>query len=429
MSQFIINCIRYIVTQSLYFIGGFCPRSRKAVMGCYKNKFADNSKYLFLHWQQALTIRAIWISGDKVLVNQLVEQGYEAYTRWSFKGIYHALTAKYYVYNSYIGDINQYFARGAIKINLWHGSPLKRIEFDINNGPLFKVYHPQTLHDKFISAAQYHQQKVRPDHMIAPSDLVARLFAGAFKISEQQMILTGNPRTDYYQAYNQSNNQGKNQIQKSQQNTPLPDQQSLIDELKLINNVKQVILYAPSWRDSSALTTDSSNKAVSANPYVNAIDFTALSASLIDNNQLLLFRLHPNEAHLANDIQHFPNIINISDWQDTYEIINDVDLLITDYSSLYIDMLQTKADIVFFQFDQQAYQSDSRQCYPYADDLPMAGEVFTEFAQLNLYLSNLSQNTNISSLTNKKNRAELAQLYWQYQHNDCFKQLDKLVSA
>ena len=166
MSQFILSCVRYLVTQTVYFIAGFSPRSRKAVMGCYKNKFADNSKYLFLHWQQALTIRAIWISGDKQLVQQLNHQGYEAHYRWSLKGIYHALTAKYYVYNSYIGDVNQYLARGAIKINLWHGSPLKRIEFDINNGPLLKVYHPTSLKEKFVSTTQYHQQKIRPDYMI-----------------------------------------------------------------------------------------------------------------------------------------------------------------------------------------------------------------------------------------------------------------------
>ncbi|WP_285164823.1 CDP-glycerol glycerophosphotransferase family protein [Shewanella goraebulensis] len=427
MSQFILSCVRYLVTQTVYFIAGFSPRSRKAVMGCYKNKFADNSKYLFLHWQQALTIRAIWISGDKQLVQQLNHQGYEAYYRWSAKGIYHALTAKYYVYNSYIGDVNQYLAKGAIKINLWHGSPLKRIEFDINNGPLLKVYHPETLQDKFISNTQFHQQKVRPDYMIAPSDLVVSLFAGAFKMNPQQMILSGNPRTDYYRRYPQAN-------QKSNQQG-----HSFIEGLKQTYQVKQVLLYAPSWRDSTLLNDTKANSSTSTagdshpspkiNPYTQAIDFEALSACLVANDQLLLLRLHPNEAELAKAIDNHPNILNISDWQDTYEIINDVDLLITDYSSLYIDMLQTKANIVFFQFDQQEYQSDSRQCYPYADDLPMAGEVVTNYLQLVEYLQNLSQNTNIASLTNKKNRAELAQLYWQYQHNESFIQLDKLVSA
>ncbi|WP_153914293.1 CDP-glycerol glycerophosphotransferase family protein [Shewanella sp. TC10] len=416
MSQFIFNCIKFVVTQSLYFIAGFSPRSRKAVMGCYKNKFADNSKYLFLHWQRAMTIRAIWVSGDKDVVKTLNLQGFEAYYRWSLKGIYHALTAKYYVYNSYIGDVNQYFARGAIKINLWHGSPLKRIEYDINNGPLLKVYHPKTLRDKFVSSTQFHQQKIRPDHMVAPSDLVAQLFAGAFRINPQQMILSGNPRTDYFKRYPQQSNSIKNDLKLS-----------LIDELKQINQVKQVILYAPSWRDNSALAKTS--KSVGSNQYSTAIDFKALSASLVKNQQLFLLRLHPNEAELAQAMVNHPNILNISDWQDTYEIINDIDLLITDYSSLYIDMLQTKADIVFFQFDQQEYQSDSRQCYPYADNLPMAGEVLTEYHQLADYLENLSQNPNIISLANKKNRAELAQLYWQYQHNECFKQLDKLVSA
>ncbi|MBQ4888462.1 CDP-glycerol glycerophosphotransferase family protein [Shewanella sp. MMG014] len=404
MGQYIVNSIRFVVTQSIYFIAALFPRTQKAVMGSYKNKFADNSKYLYLHWQQAKTIRSIWISGDKDVIAQLTIQGYEAYYRWSIKGIFHALTAKYYVYNSYIGDVNQYFANGAVKINLWHGSPLKRIEYDINNGPLFSIYHPQSLHQKFVSVTQYHQQRVAPDYMIAPSDLVSALFATAFHINEHHMLLSGNPRTDFYQRY--------------------PKSTSIIQTLKQNNNVSQVLLYAPSWRDSGI----ADDRETRTNPYLQAINFESLSEALVYNKQLLLLRLHPNEAELAKDISHYPNIINISDWQDTYEIINEVDLLITDYSSLYIDMLQTRADIVFFQFDHQQYQADSRQCYPYAENLPMAGEVIFEFDALLSYLHVMAESPNIASLTHKKNRAELTQLYWQYQHIESFTVLDNLVS-
>ncbi|WP_144209708.1 CDP-glycerol glycerophosphotransferase family protein [Shewanella donghaensis] len=401
MSQFIINSIRYVVTQVLYFFSGFFPRQHKAVMGCYKNKFADNSKYLYLHWQQKQVIRAIWISGSRITVNELSLQGYEAYHRWSLNGIYHALTAKYYIYNSYIGDINQYLAKGAIKINLWHGSPLKRIEFDINNGPLFKVYHPQNLAEKLTSASLFHQQNIAPDNMVAPSELVSKLFASAFKINEAKMLHCGNPRTDYFKKY--------------------PQADSLIDELKQLNNVETVILYAPSWRDSTALANNTSN------PYLKAFDFKALSSQLVNNEQLLLLRLHPNEAYLADGFSDYDNIINISDWQDTYEIIDDVDLLITDYSSLYIDMLQTKAGIIFYQFDQLEYQTDSRQCYDYAENIPPAGVVITDFIELMSYLDTFKFSSD--DPVDKKNRAELTQLYWQYQQTNAFERLDEFVNA
>ncbi|MDO6775858.1 MULTISPECIES: CDP-glycerol glycerophosphotransferase family protein [unclassified Shewanella] len=404
MSQFIANSIKYVMTQSVYFLSGLTPRTRKAVMGCYKNKFADNSKYLFLHWQRTKTIRAIWISGDGDVISALNQQGYEAYHRWSAKGIYHALTAEFYFYTSYIGDINQYFAKGATKVNLWHGSPLKRIEYDINNGPLLTIYHPKSLSEKLNSASLYHQQKVKPDHMIAPSDLVANLFASAFNINLNQMLNCGNPRTDYYSHYPESN--------------------SLADELKQINHADSIILYAPSWRDASALAEKQSN------PYLQAFDFELLSAYLVANKQLFLLRLHPNEAQLGNDISNYPNIINISDWQDTYEIINEVDLLITDYSSLYIDMLQSQADIVFYQFDQQQYSTDSRQCYDYAASIPAAGRVITEFSQLMAYLAtSLDKNDASQQAEHKKNRAELSQLYWQYQHINVFDCLDEFVKA
>ncbi|UXM80849.1 CDP-glycerol glycerophosphotransferase family protein [Shewanella seohaensis] len=121
------NLALALVKKCIFALSWLVPRNaNKAVLGCYKNRFADNSKYLFLHWQQTHFMQTIWISGDKALIHALRQQGYTAHSRWSLLGIYHALTAKYYVYNSYIGDINQWLAAGAIRINLWHGSPLKK---------------------------------------------------------------------------------------------------------------------------------------------------------------------------------------------------------------------------------------------------------------------------------------------------------------
>ena len=74
----ILLLLRLTITQLIYILSDFIPRRHKAVMGCYKDKFADNSKYLFLHWQQQKTIRAIWISADKQLVKRLQTLGYEA---------------------------------------------------------------------------------------------------------------------------------------------------------------------------------------------------------------------------------------------------------------------------------------------------------------------------------------------------------------
>lgn len=129
-------------------------------------------------------MHVIWISGDASLVNALRKKGFIAYERWSLEGVYHALTARFYIYNSYIGDVNQWFASGSIKINLWHGSPLKRIEFDIDHGPLAHKYQSNSYWQKTWHSLLYHQEYVRPQLMLSPSPLVDRLFCSAFRLQK-----------------------------------------------------------------------------------------------------------------------------------------------------------------------------------------------------------------------------------------------------
>lgn len=399
----ILLFIRFAITQLIYTLSGFTPRSHKAVMGCYKDKFADNSKYLFLHWQQQQTLRAIWISADKQVVKRLQTQGFEAYLRWSLLGVWHAATAKFYVYNSYIGDVNQYLAKGAVKINLWHGSPLKQIEFDISNGPLFQVYHPESLNQKLMAKVLYHQQHVRPNLMLAPSDKVKKLFSSGFRISDEQFLTCGNPRTDYYQRY-----KSKDWLQ-----------------LQLPPNTRQVILYAPSWRDSHLNTA--------TNIYTQAIDFERLSAQLQKSNQCLLLRLHPNEAHLATELSQYQNIINVTFWDDIYGILEKIDLLITDYSSIYIDALQYSCEIAFFLFDKAHYQAECRSEYPYVAKLPKAGIDLITFKDLQDYLNefadkqeDLTQREAINWLQGST-RSRLMSTFWQYKSRCAFDCLDAFV--
>jgi CDP-glycerol glycerophosphotransferase (TagB/SpsB family) len=400
----ILLFIRLIIIQLAYTISGFTPRSHKAVMGCYKDKFADNSKYVFLHWQQQKTIRAIWISGDRQIIKRVQSHGHEAYFRWSILGVLHALTAKYYVYNAYIGDINQYLAKGAVKINLWHGSPLKKIEFDINNGPLFQVYHPENILQKFTAKAQYHQQYIKPDLMIAPSDTVKQLFGSSFRLSQVQFLTCGNPRTDYYQRYQSHDWQ----------------------QLQLPSNTQQVILYAPSWRDSHLENT-------SDNIYTQAIDFEGLSAQLQQSNQCLLLRLHPNEAHLATEISLYPNIIDVTFWDDIYGIIDKIDLLITDYSSVYIDALQYQCAIAFFLFDKAHYQAQCRSEYPYVAHLPKAGIDLFTFTDLQDYLIEFADQrhdvveSKTPQMVQDSARSRLINTFWQYQSRSGLDCLDAFV--
>lgn len=400
-------CTRKLV----YQLSKLLPRNpNKAVFGSYKELFSDNSKYLYKHWQQQAFIRCIWISGNQDVIKQLNGNKQEAYYRWSLLGIYHALTAKYYFYNSYIGDINQWLAGGAIKINLWHGSPIKKIEFDIDNGPMAEVFNPQGRLAQFKQSMLAHQQHVKPDLMLSPSPLIDTLFSSAFRLEASQLLRCGNPRTDYYRTET-------NQQRSSQQTQAHSKELAALRQQIQSQQYQQVILYAPSWRDSDQ----------GDNPYRNAFDWAALSGHLKQHNQLFLLRLHPNEAALAKQFSHYPNIINISTMGDVYGLLGNVDLLITDYSSLFIDVLPLNIPVSFYLFDKVHYQQNCRSMYGYANSMPNIGPESLSFKELLTQL----QPASINQLTTQYKEPYLAvsKMYWGESTTSSFKVLEDWIKS
>jgi CDP-glycerol glycerophosphotransferase (TagB/SpsB family) len=48
---------------------------------------------------------------------------------------------------------------------------------------------------------------------------------------------------------------------------------------------------------------------------------------------------------------------------DPYTFLKEIDLLITDYSSIYSDYLMLNRPSVLFPFDFEEYSQDTRECY------------------------------------------------------------------
>ncbi len=416
-----------LIGQCLYLASGVISfilvrDNNKVVFGCYKNKFSDNAKYLYLHWHKTQFKRVIWISGDPKVIAKLKQQQMEAYPRWSIQGIWHSLTAKYFCYTSYIGDVNQHLAMGAFKINLWHGSPMKKIEFDIDTGPLTKVYQQIEAGNGVESylagqacnvwrKIRYHQEYIKPDLMLSPSPLIDKLFCSAFRLNKETLLRTGFPRTDYYRLYSDmsANHVFDNQGHKHE-----------------FHHYDKLVLYAPSWRDY-LLDENSQQRSskLGANPYQAAIDWQAMSNTLVKANSLLLVRFHPNEAHLGESIKDYPNIIDISARDDVYDLLHAINLLITDYSSLFIDILPLNAEIAFFQFDHYQYQRDCRGQYDDYKAINFPIKTLYEQEALLTYIAAPS----VSRQAIKNKYQNMSNLFWQLGLPSSFTAISKAISA
>ena len=408
--QIMANLILMILRKVIYYASAVSPRCEKAVIGSYKNQFSDNAKYLYIHWQQTQFIRAIWISGNPEVISELNKKGFEAYHRRSFLGLFHCLTAKYYFYNSYIGDISQNLAKGAIKVNLWHGSPLKKIEFDITSGPLTNTFQASNSISKLTNSLRYHQQHIKPDLMLSPSPMMDKLFTSAFRLTDKHMLRSGNPRTDYHKRY--------------------PEQKLSFTNI-FNHHFDKVIMYAPTCKDRM---TENENKIT--NFYELAFNWKTLSEHLIRNNQLFLIRLHPNEAHLGQQFNQYPNIVDISQWQDIYANMHEIDLLITDQSSLCIDFLLNQTPTLFYIPSEEEptpqkkpSQESYRDIYDYVDTLPLFGNDRTmKVSGFEALLMKLESDESfyISAEQSQKYK-QLSNLFWSEYASDAFDVIEKQI--
>lgn len=371
------------VGKLIFWLSGLMPRNpRKLCVGAYKNRFTDNGKYLYLHFANQLGLEVIWISADAALVRTLKSRGLMAARRWSAQGIWHALTAGVYCYTSYVGDINQWLGNGATRVNLWHGSPLKTIEFDIKSGPMAERFTPPFTLAKRL---EYHQEYLKPDLMLAPSETVRDCFSSAFRIPVSQIAIADNPRTRFYELSPRAK----------------PHRPS--------HWRPRLILYAPSWKDNGNIK-----------PLTDTLAPMKLEYILQKLDATLLVRLHPNEVHMTTGLTSFNGIEDISHREDIYDLLPSLSLLITDYSSIYIDALKYDIPLAFYRDDNEGFMQTCRKAYDFTESLEPPGPVVTNSAELCAFLED--ENCFSRSLAAEA-RHQHRSLYWQSPLPDPFKEL------
>ncbi len=220
------------------------------------------------------------------------------------------------------GFFTSYFKiENVITINLWHGIPLKsmglmnKTEKDILEG-------------------------VQSDYFISTSEFYNTIMNSCVALKSSNYYITGYPRNDY--------------LFKEDGNRNL----ELLIKRDLQN--KKIILYAPTYRDVKRNISDLFNN---GNIFAfDKFDMISFDNFLKENNLMFLLKLHPNEEKILNKQKIYSDNIFLiksehlqQEKMDLYKILNAVDLLITDYSSIYFDYLLLDRPIIFVPVDFNLY--------------------------------------------------------------------------
>ena len=344
MIQIIIKPFLFFIYYCLYFV----PRTNNIwLFGSGSgHSFSDNSKYLFLYCSSKKDVECYWISKNIDLVKDLRSNGYNSFFAYSIKGIWLSMISKIYIYDGRANGINFWTSLGSYHINLWHGSPLKKLDRDIHlsNSDFFKGFNGNFIKRNRI---RYKMPEwfVVPDLMIATSDKVACYLKSAFGTSN--VISLGYPRNDIILNNN-------------------------LDTEHNIDNYDKVVLYAPTFRD-----TNTENREL-------LLDCKRLNDLLIKNKTIFLVKLHRHDKSIVMK-DEFSNINLLDNDIDVYPMFKNIDLLITDYSSIFFDFLLTEKPILFYPYDKDSYLSNDRPMYDDYDSVTPGYKVL-EFSELYLKL-------------------------------------------
>ncbi len=344
----------------IYWCSFLVPRDRKIWLfgSTFGRRFADNPRYLYLYISQhkkKYGIRPIWISHKREIVSFLEKNGYEAYYYHSLRGIWYALRGKVYLYDNYSKDINFWQSGGAVKVNLWHGIPLKKIQAD---NVFDKFRHPGNLWEKWKFFPRRLSDE-KPNHFVlTTSEFLRPIFQSAFRT--KHVFTSGYPRNDRLVS-----KKVKNLLTGTERACIKQIQQFLGRNVDKGNTVgrtwdeapskkaicKKMVYYMPTFRESEE-------------KFFDVVDLQKFRKFLKENEILFCTKLHPkSKLRKEFDAISGNNILVIDADTDPYVFLEVADVLVTDYSSIYFDFLLTGRPIVFFNYDLNEYLRDSREMY------------------------------------------------------------------
>ena len=243
-----------------------------------------------------------------------------------------------------------------IVVNLWHGIALKRLLHAANSAT-------QQHTDR---VAYRTQERKHYAGLIASSDIDSYAMAAMFyPLNYQQVWLTGLPRNDFL----------------TQAEELLPHY--IQDSLRLIRQIKQgkkLIVYAPTYRQTSVSET--------AHYYqFEQAEIDALKCLLQENNAVLGYRPH----YFKNSEQYF-NLDRFIDNEFIFDVsqavvpeysalARELDVLVTDYSSVYIEALYLNKPVICFGYDIEHYRTQEDGLL-YDMDFAFPGPIIKTFGDL-----------------------------------------------
>lgn len=290
----------------------------------FGKNYSDNPKYIYeyISKNQPEQYRFIWVINKN---DTYIPYKHTRIKRFSILYFYYLARCKYYIFNSRQPEW-AVKREGNVFLQTWHGTPLKRLVFDIDD-----ISSATASYKK-----QVYNQSRSWDYLIAPNQFSSDVFKSCF-MYENTMLETGYPRNDILHYENREKLA-----------------EGIRKKLGIPLN-KKTILYAPTWRDDEYY-------AKGKYKFSLQIDLQMLKEKLEDDYVILL-RTHYFIADNLDITDLGDFVFNLSKYDDIAHLYLISDILITDYSSVFFDYANLKRPMLFYMYDLDKYRDVLRGFY------------------------------------------------------------------
>lgn len=278
----------------------------------YQDISKDNNKYEF-----------VWFCKNKIVANRLNEKGIKAIWDKSenFVEEFNKTDIIVITHDDYweLKRDNQIF------INLWHGVGPKKGGNLIDGEEEWKY--------KFST---------KNDYLISTSELGRIIFSSEFNIPLSRVKQF--PQARYKWIFESNGRKNLEKVLK-----------------KDLKKYKKIIMYTPTFKNGLGREETKINKSNLLN--LNIYDEEMLINYIEENDFLLVLKLHPSEENKIMKTNS-ENIVVLQDERmleefiTINEILNGIDLLISDYSSIYVDYMNLERPVIFLDTDKDEYQKN-----------------------------------------------------------------------
>ena len=316
-----VNILLFNVSRLIPF------RNKKLwILGAFEGKkYDDNSKYMFEYMtENHQNFRCIWLTNSKSTYHALLDKGKEVFYNNSIKGKWYQMRCGVAFYTHGLMDFGLLpLVAGAEIVALWHGMGFKQIY----NGK----YHGIKLKAK--KALDHLFSWTYRTISIATSQYSIQWLKKMFTLNGEKIYITGQPRNDAFKNINRE----------------------IVLKRLGVNPQSKIIIFMPTYRHKRM--GENAMEIIIRKLY----ESTSLTYILNSLGYIFLVKLHPLTPSFELPYRDNFRLLNYYDIYSNQELLGVCDMLVTDYSSCYVDYALMNRPIIFYVPDMNIFFEQSER--------------------------------------------------------------------